>query len=280
MSIFIPLVIGITVAITLYLTVGWWGFLVVFPWIGFSITVGLFIQTKLPKERKGLGRRVTILMVLPSLLLFVPIANNENFQLEGIVLLILIGFFNKGFIHYAVAKLFGPLIWGRGFCGWACWTAAVLEWLPAKKEGKIPQNLKNFRYLALAISLLLPLTLVFFLSYDVRNNYLYKTEMLWMFTGNAIYYAIAIPLAFILKDRRAFCKVVCPVSLVMKPSASLSLIKVKPTGEKCLKCSKCNKICPMDVDVMSFISNGKKVKNSECILCGECKFVCPVGAIK
>lgn len=111
MSIFIPLVIGITVAITLYLTVGWWGFLVVFPWIGFSITVGLFIQTKLPKERKGLGRRVTILMVLPSLLLFVPIANNENFQLEGIVLLILIGFFNKGFIHYAVAKLFGPLIW-------------------------------------------------------------------------------------------------------------------------------------------------------------------------
>lgn len=31
----------------------------------------------------------------------------------------------------------------------------------------------------------------------------------------------------------------------------------------------------MDVNVMSYISEGKKVKSSECILCGMCSNVCP-----
>jgi len=35
----------------------------------------------------------------------------------------------------------------------------------------------------------------------------------------------------------------------------------------------------MDVDVMSCISKGKKVRSSECILCGKCKRVCPQKAI-
>jgi len=44
------------------------------------------------------------------LLLFVPIYNCENFQLEGVVLIVLAGS-SEGFIHYMIAKLFGPLIW-------------------------------------------------------------------------------------------------------------------------------------------------------------------------
>ncbi|GHU22756.1 hypothetical protein FACS1894172_05180 [Spirochaetia bacterium] len=37
------------------------------------------------------------------------------------------GIFTRVLIHYAIAKIFGPLIWGRGYCGWACYTAALLE---------------------------------------------------------------------------------------------------------------------------------------------------------
>ncbi len=280
MIIFVPLLIGLTVALILYVTVGWWGFLVIFPWIGLSITIGVYLQAKLPQQKKSLGRKVSIIMILPVLLLFVPIVNNENFQLEGVALLILVGFFSKGVIHYAIAKVFGPLIWGRGFCGWACWTAAILDWLPIKKEGNIPPRLRHFRYLALVISILIPIVLIYFLSYDVRLNYLNKNEMVWMFTGNVIYYIIGIPLAFIFKDRRAFCKIACPVSLVMKLPASISIVRVKPSGNKCIQCSKCNKNCPMDVDVMSFINRGEKVKSSECILCMECRNVCPSAAIK
>ncbi len=42
-------------------------------------------------------------------------------------------------IHYAVAKIFGPLIFGRGWCGFACWTAMVLDFLPYK-EPKEPRK--------------------------------------------------------------------------------------------------------------------------------------------
>jgi polyferredoxin len=276
----IPFLIGVAVASILYFTVGWWGFLVIFPWIGFSISLGIVIQGLLASPRKNLGRRISLLMIMPMLLLFVPIVNHENFQLEGVVLLILAGFLGKGVIHLAVAKVFGPLVWGRGFCGWACWTAAILEWLPVKKQGTIAKSLKNLRFATLAVSLLLPAALVFFFNYDVWRHYLYKKEMLWMFTGNAVYYALAIPLAFALKDRRAFCKVACPVSLIMKVPARASLIKIQPTGQICTGCGACNKRCPMDIDVMSYIKQGKKVTDTECILCDQCRFACPQKAIR
>lgn len=276
----IPFVIGLVVGFILYFTVGWWGFLVVFPWIGAAISLGTYLIIKLPANRKSIGRRIAILLILPVLLMFVPVFNNENFQLEGIILLILAGYYSKGVIHYAVAKVFGPLIWGRGFCGWACWTAAILDWLPLYQRGYVPSKYKQFRYFSLIISILLPIILVFWLNYDVRADYLGRREMIWMFTGNIIYYLLAIPLAFIFQDRRAFCKIVCPVSLIMKIPARMSIIKRSPSGKKCVKCGKCNQICPMDVDVMSYISNGEKVKSSECIHCSECTFVCPAGAIK
>ncbi|MCX7830294.1 MAG: 4Fe-4S dicluster domain-containing protein, partial [Acidobacteria bacterium] len=275
-----PLIIGLIVSAITFFTINWWGFLVIFPYIGFSITVGSFIRSALKGKNKILGRKVSILMIMPCLLFFVPVVNRENFQLEGVALLILIGFLGKGVIHYAIAKIFGPLIWGRGFCGWACWTAAILDWLPVKGEKKkIPHNVKHLRWLALAVSLALPICLVFFLNFDVKRNYLNRQEMLWMFLGNAIYYLIAIPLAFYFKDRRAFCKIACPVSLVMKPTASLAMIKIKPTGKKCKECGLCNKICPMDVDVMNFVKRGRKITDTECILCEDCGTVCPVGAI-
>lgn len=276
----LPLIIGILVALALYAKVGWWGFLVLFPWIGLALTGALLLAASLPPERKGVARRLAILIILPALLLFVPIVNNENFQIEGVILLILIGYFSKGVIHYAIAKVFGPLVWGRGFCGWACWTAAVLEWLPVEKGAPIPAKYKNFRFLSLALSVALPLILVFALAYDVRTHYLYKREMLWMFAGNLVYYLTAIPLAFALRDRRAFCKVACPVALVMKVPASFSLIRRRPTGNACLRCGRCTAACPMDIDVMACISQGKPIKDTECILCHECTAACPAGAIK
>ena len=284
MALILPFSIGIAVGLTLYFTVGWWGFLIIFPWIGLWISLGNGVETvrarKSPQKPPGLGRRIAILAILPALLLFVPIVNNENFQLEGVLLLIGIGFFSKGVIHLAVAKVFGPLIWGRGFCGWACWTAAVLEWLPIREKGVIPPRLRRLRWIALVVSVLLPVLLILAFSFDVRRYYLNKAEMIWMFAGNLVYYLLAIPMAFILKDKRAFCKVLCPASLIMKVPSRFSLIKIQPSGKTCLRCGRCNKACPMDVDVMGYISAGRKVTATECILCGECANHCPAGAIQ
>jgi len=94
-----------------------------------------------------------------------------------------------------------------------------------------------------------------------------------------IYYCLAIPMAFYFKDRRAFCKGACPVSLVMKVPTTFALIRKRASGIECIKCGVCSDVCLMDIDVMSYVSRGQKVKSTECILCDECKINCPVGAI-
>lgn len=281
-NILLPLIIGVLLSTILFVTLHWWGLLVIFTWIGFSISTGIFLRTVLKGKKRLIGRKVTILMILPCLLFFVPIANNENFQLEGVVLILCVGFFSKGFIHYAVAKLFGPLIWRRGFCGWACWTGAVLDWLPIKKGGNHKERPFRFvRFIMLAVSFALPLYLVFGLSFDPWTNYINKVEKNWMFISSGLYYLIAVPLAFILSDKRAFCKYVCPVSLVMKPSSSIGLLKIKPDKDKkCIECKSCNNQCPMGIDVMSYMTKNLPVTSTECILCSECRTVCPTGKIR
>jgi ferredoxin-type protein NapH len=100
-------------------------------------------------------------------------------------------------------------------------------------------------------------------------------DWVWYFSNYVLYYLLAIPLAFLLKDRRAFCKILCPVSLVMKVQTRISLRSIEPTGTQCIGCGKCNKNCPMDVDVMAAIRAGERLRDSECIL----TLACPVGAI-
>ena len=281
-SAILPFLIGILISIILYIMFKWWGFLVIFPWIGFSISVGIFLRIILKGKKRLIGRKVSILMILPCLLFFVPIVNNENFQLEGVFLIVLVGFFSKGFIHYAVAKIFGPLIWRRGFCGYACWTAAVLDWLPIKnKNSNIPRSYRNMRFIMLFLSLMIPLYFVFVLSYNPWTDYINKQEMKLMFISNGLYYLIAIPLAFIMSDKRAFCKYACPVSLVMTPSSKIGLIKIKPNLQNnCNGCKACNNNCPMGVDVMYYMKSNKPISDTECILCNDCRIVCPTGKIQ
>ena len=96
--------------------------------------------------------------------------------------------------------------------------------------------------------------------------------------GNLIYYVVGIILAYILKDNRAFCKYVCPITVFLKISSYFSLLRVKVNSDACNECMKCVKKCPMNVEVLN---NSRKRKNgTECILCLECSKNCPQNAIE
>jgi polyferredoxin len=91
-------------------------------------------------------------------------------------------------------------------------------------------------------------------------------QFLWFLAGNGLYYLSGIILAFVYKKRRAFCKMACPVSLVMKLTARFSFIRKGPSGKPCNGCGKCSRECPMDVDVRGYIERGLKILSTECIL--------------
>jgi len=285
---FIPLIAGLLLGFTL----GWWGFRIIFPWIGGWITIGIIISSHQKGKAKDLGRRISILMIAPVFLIFLGLMQRENLQIEETVFYTLLfissGIFTRVLIHYAIAKLIGPFFFGRGFCGWACWTAAILEWLPVKENRLVPVKYTRIRYLVLVISILIPIMFIL-LGYDWVSNHIHEDgkliatgkpgALIWFLAGNGIYYLVAIWLAFKFKKKRAFCKIACPVSLVMKAQTTIALVKKKPSGKECITCKACNINCPMDVDVMSYISAGKKVSSSECITCGICANVCPQKAI-
>ena len=74
-------------------------------------------------------------------------------QIEGFWYYLFLGVFEEATIHYAVAKIFGPLLFGRGWCGYACWTAMVLDFLPYKQPQKPrKERLGVLRYVIRAVA--------------------------------------------------------------------------------------------------------------------------------
>jgi polyferredoxin len=257
-----------TVAVTLWLTKDNLFYLFNFSYIGCSLALGLFLYIR--KYRHA--RRVVQLLVGLYMLVYLGLICNENMQIEGFWYYLFTGVFEAATIHYAVAKIFGPLLFGRGWCGYACWTAMVLDFLPYKVPEKPRKGWGWFRYVTFASSLLFVGAL--FLTHAGNMEKI----MFWSFViGNVLYYAAGIALAFALRDNRAFCKYVCPVTVFLKPMSYGSLIRVTCDKEKCVSCGKCRRVCPMDVDVTD---NSRKRKNgTECILCMECVKNCPKGAL-
>ena len=124
-----------TVAVALWLTKGSIFYLYNFSYIGISISLGIFLLAKKHKH----ARRVTQLLVGLYMMVYLGLICNENMQIEGFWYYLFTGVFEAATIHYAVAKIFGPLLFGRGWCGYACWTAMVLDFLPYK-EPKQPRK--------------------------------------------------------------------------------------------------------------------------------------------
>lgn len=145
----IMLTIFETIAITLWLTMDNLFYLFNFSYIGISIFLGIFLFIKKYKY----ARRITQLLVGLYMLIYLGLISNENMQIEGFWYYLFTGVFEAATIHYAVAKIFGPLLFGRGWCGYACWTAMVLDFLPYKVPETPRKKIGWIRYLTFAASL-------------------------------------------------------------------------------------------------------------------------------
>ena len=257
------------IAITLYLTTNNLFYLINFTYIGSCLALGTALFT----AGKKYARHFVQLAVGSYMLIYLGLISQENMQIEGFWYYLFLGTFEAATIHYAVAKIFGPLLFGRGWCGYACWTAMVLDFLPFKKPLKPRiEKLGLLRYLTFTFSLLLVITLFLF-----KVAHLEKIMLYLFIIGNILYYLSGIILAYIFKDNRAFCKYLCPVTIFLKPMSYFSLLRVHFDKTKCIGCKKCIKVCPMNVEVNN---DSRKRKNAtECILCYECVKACPTKAL-
>jgi NAD-dependent dihydropyrimidine dehydrogenase PreA subunit len=261
-----------TVAFTLWRRTGTIFFLFDIGYIGTSLALGTGLYAVLPREKRPIGRRLAQFLIGVYMVGFLGLFVLQNMQLEGLFFYLCTGIFSGAIIHYSIAKIFGPLIFGRGFCGWSCWTAMILDLLPFdKSKGWVPGPWKWMRYAHFALSLSLVATLVFLFGYRPWG----MAPLWWLLAGNLLYYAAGIPLAYALKDNRAFCKYLCPIPVLMKLGSRFALLKVAGAKERCNQCMACVKVCPMDIRIPDYVMAGQRVLSTECILCNTCVTSCP-----
>ena len=244
-------------------------YIINFSYIGFFVSLTIGLMTAGKKN----ARIISEFAVGLYLLVFLGIINRENMQLEGFFYFAAMGIFQAAVIHYAVAKIGGPLVFGRTWCGYACWTAMILDILPFK----IPANPRKKGLGSLRLFIFLA-TLGFFLVvwFLYREN-IENILFISFLAGNAIYYILGIILATAFKDNRAFCKYICPVTIFLKPASYFSLLRIRWSEKKCIKCNKCVKACPMNVEILN--DKRSRKNGTECMECVQCVQQCPVKAL-
>lgn len=257
-----------TIAVALWLSLDNMFYFFNFSYIGTCLALGIvFYQKKMKYARNIVQFAVGLYM-----LVYLGILSNENMQIEGFWYYLFLGVFEAAVIHYAVAKIFGPLLFGRGWCGYACWTAMILDLLPYKVPQQPRKKIGFLRYIAFSCSFLFVGALFVFHAPNVER------VLFWSFIiGNVLYYVIGIGFAYILKDNRAFCKYICPITVFLKPASYYSLLRFKNDMDLCVSCGKCKEVCPMDVDVPD--NSRKRLNGTECILCLKCIDACPKNAL-
>lgn len=246
-----------------------------FGYLGTSLFIGISSFKLLPQNKKKIGRYLTQGLIGIYLLGYVGIYLHENIQIEGFILSISAGIFGAATIHYLIAKIIGPIIFNRGWCGWACWTVAILDLLPYKrnKNGRLSKKWEYGRYLMLALTILIVIIAIWGYGYQPPKKSI--SQVYWLLVGNTIYYIAGITLAIALKDNRAFCKYLCPISVIMKPASSIAKIRISGDAEECKNCGLCNKNCPMDINISEYIKNNERVTSTECVVCMNCTINCP-----
>lgn len=249
-------------------------------YIGLFIGAGLGLYLALPQVKRPMGRRLMTFLLGSLLLVTALFSNHGNMQIEGLFFGILVGFVPYIMLHFALAKIFGPLIFGRVWCGWACWFGMIFDLLPYPySRYRIPGKWGWLRYIHFIVSL--GMVLILWFGFGYQDGATGLGGLTWFIIGLLLYYALGISMAFVLKDNRAFCKYLCPLAVPLKIGAQFSLLKVAGDAPRCdPECQACIEMCPMNIRVRDYILNGERVLSTECTLCQTCINVCPHDALK
>ncbi len=183
-------------------------------------------------------------------------------------------------IMLVLAVLFGPV-----FCGWVCPLGSIQEWigrLGRKLLGRrynhvIPERLDRvlrwFRYVVLFWVLYMTYrsgTLLFtnIDPYHALFNF-WTTE-----AAPASLVILGVTLLLSLAVARPWCRYACPYGALLGLSNKIRIFGIRRQPATCISCRKCDKACPMNLD----ISGKGTVTATHCISCYECtsERACPV----
>lgn len=229
-------------------------------------------------------QRIRKLLLIASLLLF-PITL-YYFSPALIINAGLNGIINGSFIIFVFMFLLS-IPFGRLFCSYLCPAGGLQECAFAVNGNRPKKGRRNYiKFLIWGVWLIIVISCYFFSGEKLSVDFFFETEngiSVSSVQSYVIYYGI-ICLIFIpsvLCGKRAFCHYFCWMAPFMIVGIKLRRILHLPgihiraaNRDNCVSCGKCDKACPMGIDVMNEAKQGV-ISNQECIQCGACVDNCP-----
>ncbi len=206
---------------------------------------------------------------------------NKRFAVQlACILLTAFGVFTN--IQLTMAIILGAtFIAGTFYCGWVCPFGTIQDlfsrlgkWFGLKKV-KMPKvvqkYLKYSRYLVMILVMVSAGDMIFnLMSYDPRVTFngLLGGETMTIASGLVILSFALIGMVF----ERPFCNYLCFEGAKYGLMSSTRVFTIKRNDNTCVGCNKCDKVCPMNIEV----SSCKELRSTQCINCFECTQACPV----
>lgn len=196
------------------------------------------------------------------------------------------GVINGSFIVFVMMFLFS-IPFGRLFCSYLCPAGGLQECAFSINEKAPKQGWRNYMKFVIWGIWVIVVAFCFFHSGEiVEIDFFFETEKgisVSSIQSYMIYYGIIclILIPSVLFGKRVFCHYFCWMAPFMilgtklRRFSHLPGIHIKASEKgKCISCGKCNKVCPMGIDVISETKN-KIIGDLECIQCGACIDNCP-----
>ncbi|KAA0015320.1 hypothetical protein B6U81_00165 [Thermoplasmatales archaeon ex4484_30] len=179
---------------------------------------------------------------------------------------------------------FSSILFGRAACGWACPIGFLQDLTKGRRtKSKIDRKARYLKYAILAAippACYVTGTLAYTDICPIGGLTATLPHLAINpggYTFTVYFFPKMIILAgfffLIILMTRGWCRHLCPVGAMMAQFNKVSILQLEYYEEKCIKCFKCAKVCPMQINMPY------ERKSGECIRCGHCIDACPTNAL-
>ncbi len=195
-----------------------------------------------------------------------------------------------GSVLLFIALLSTSVFFRRTWCSYLCPVSTIADY--SEKINSRNVNIKKLRIIRYSIFGLWFTALIigFIVSSNISINPFYMTESIISVDEPfkfITYYAVLFTLVILtlVIGKRGACHSICWMSPFLVAGSwigdklNIPQLRIQSNPSACISCSKCNKACPMSIDVMNELKKGT-IESYDCINCAECENICPKQVLK